>query len=88
MQDARFIRRNATIAVVACLVLAAWSGYHLWRLEQHGVAATVHAVPALMYRWLGFWPAVLGLPVVAVAVGLESVARYRKARLREAAEAR
>jgi hypothetical protein len=88
MQDARFIRRNAIIAVVACLLLAAWSAYHLWRLEQYGVAVSVHAVPALMYRWLGFWPAVLVFPLIALVAGLEAVMRYRKARRREATPAR
>jgi hypothetical protein len=73
------LRRLRRIFAVAIAILSAWTAYDLWQLE-YGTADHVSTFgpAALVYTWLGFWPAVSLLPALGALVVWSITRRIRK----------
>jgi hypothetical protein len=80
------LRRIVWLGGSAAAALSAWTAWTLWELETGRVErATVWGPAALVYRYAGFWPAVLTWPALGVLIVASGWAKMRK--LEEAARA-
>jgi hypothetical protein len=63
----------------AAAALSAWTAWSLWTLEAgRAESASVWGPVALVYRYAGFWPAVLTLPVFGVLIVGSGWSKVRK----------
>ena len=73
------LRRAFWLLIVLFPVASAWIAYDLYRLETGAVKSVrVWFGIAFLYNCLGFWPAVLFLPVITVLGLIVCTARIRK----------
>src|SRR5690242_10368358 len=63
------LRRTLWAGGIGAGILSVWSGWALWTVESgQAESADVWGPVALVYRTLGFWPAVLTCPALGVLI--------------------